>query len=74
MKLSEAKEGDTVRILSFEEGCDEFQCRLEVMGLRRGDVVHVVNKSFLGPITVEAHGAKIALCRGQAKKIDVQKI
>ncbi len=74
MKLSEAKEGDTLRILSFDEGCDEFQCRLEVMGLRRGDVVQIVNKGFLGPITVEAHGAKIALCRGQAKKIEVEKI
>ncbi len=74
MKLSDTKSGDVVRIVDFDEGCDEFKCRLEVMGLRRGDVVQVVHNSYFSPVTVEAHGAKIALCRGQAKKIEVEKI
>ncbi|MRJ02984.1 MAG: ferrous iron transport protein A [Epsilonproteobacteria bacterium] len=74
MKLSEAERGDLVRIKSFDSGCDTFRKRLEVLGLRRGDVVEVLQKSFLGPITVQAHGAKIALCRGQAKKIEVERL
>ncbi len=74
MKLSEAKSGDTVRILRIEHDCDEFACKLEAMGLRKGDIVKVLNKGFFGPIQVEVGGAKLALCRGQAKKIDVEKI
>ncbi len=74
MKLSEAKSGDIVRVVSFENECDEMQCKLEAMGFRRGDIVKIVNKSFFGPIQVEANGAKIALCRGQAKKIEVEKV
>ncbi|MRI59166.1 MAG: ferrous iron transport protein A [Epsilonproteobacteria bacterium] len=74
MKLSEAKQGTLVRVVDFEEGCDEFKCKLESMGFRRGDVIKVLSKSFFGPIQVEANGAKIALCRGQAKKIEVEPI
>jgi Fe2+ transport system protein FeoA len=74
MRLSDAKAGDVVRIVGFEEGCDQFRCRLEALGLRKGDVVSVGQKAFLGPVTVEKDGAKIALCRGQAKKIEVEKI
>ena len=74
MKLSDTKSGDVVRVRGFKEGCDEFKCRLEVLGLRKGDVINVIQNGFFGPVTVEAHGAKIALCRGQAKKIDVERI
>jgi len=74
MKLSDAKQGELVRVIGFERDCDEFKCKLEAMGLRRGDIVKVATKSFFGPIQVEVNGAKIALCRGQAQKIKVEKI
>ncbi|BAF69882.1 FeoA family protein [Nitratiruptor sp. SB155-2] len=74
MKLSEARQGSQVRVLGFEKDCDEFKCKLESMGLRRGDVVYVQNKSFFGPIQIEVNGTKIALCRGQADKIRVEYI
>ncbi len=74
MRLSEAKAGDVVKVVGFEENCDEFKCKLESMGLRRGDVIRVLTKGFFGPIQVEAGGAKLALCRGQAEKIYVEKI
>ncbi|BCD62123.1 ferrous iron transport protein A [Nitratiruptor sp. YY08-26] len=74
MKLSDTKSGDIVRVVSFENECNEMQCKLEAMGFRRGDIVKVLQKSFFGPIQVEANGTKIALCRGQAKKIEVEKI
>ncbi len=74
MKLSDTRQGDLVRVVGFAKECDEFKCKLEAMGLRRGDVVEVQNKSFFGPIQIEVNGAKIALCRGQAQKIEVEKI
>ncbi len=74
MKLSDAKQGDLVRIEGFERDCDEFKCKLEAMGLRRGDVVKILNKSFFGPIQIEVNGTKLALCRGQAQKIYVTKL
>jgi Fe2+ transport system protein FeoA len=74
MKLSDTKSGDTVRVIGFDEGCEEFKCKLEALGLRRGDVINVIQKGFFGPVTVESNGAKIALCGGQAKKIVVEKI
>ncbi len=74
MKLSEAKSNELVKVVGFEKGCDEFACKLESMGFRKGDTVKVLNKSFFGPIQVEVNGVKLALCRGQAKKIEVKKI
>ncbi len=74
MKLSDAKSGDIVKIVGFESECDEFKCKLESMGFRRGDIVKVLNKSFFGPIQIEDNGVKLALCRGQAQKIEVEKL
>jgi len=74
MKLIEAKNKDIVKVVGFEGECDEFKCRLSSMGFMIGDVIKVLNKGFFGPIQIEANGAKIALCRGQAKKILVKKI
>ncbi|NPA04301.1 MAG: ferrous iron transport protein A [Epsilonproteobacteria bacterium] len=71
MKLSEAKTGSWVRIVDFE---GEFKNRLVDIGLGRGSVVKVVGKTFFGPLQVEVDGRKIALCRGQAKKIEVEPI
>ena len=74
MKLSDAKNGDVVKVIGFEEGCSEFRCKLESMGFRKGDIVKILNKGFFGPVQIEVNGAKIALCRGQAKKIEVEKL
>ncbi len=74
MKLSDAKSGDWLKVLAIEHDCDEYACKLEAMGLRKGDMIKVLNKSFFGPVQIEVNGAKIALCRAQAKKIDVEKI
>ncbi len=74
MRLSDAKQGELLRVVGFEEGCDEFKCKLQSMGFQKGDVVRVLSKGFFGPIQVEVNKAKIALCRGQAKKIEVEPI
>ncbi len=74
MRLIDAKNGDLVRVVGFEGGCDEFKCHLHAMGFMIGDVVKIVHRGFFGPIQVESKGAKVALCRGQAEKILVEKI
>ncbi|MRI83269.1 MAG: ferrous iron transport protein A [Nitratiruptor sp.] len=74
MKLSEAKVGDLVRIRAFDGEDRLLEERLRALGIGRGAVVEVVQKSLLGPITVEIDGSKVALCRGQAKRIDVEKL
>ncbi len=74
MRLIEAKNGDIVKIIGFEGECDEFKCRLSAMGFMIGDIIKVVQKGFFGPIQIEVNGRKIALCRGQARKILVKKV
>ncbi|WP_200763892.1 FeoA family protein [Nitrosophilus alvini] len=74
MKLSDAKVGEVVKVIGFSGGCDEFKCRLEAMGFRVGDIVKIINKGFFGPLQIESSGSKIALCRGQAEKILVEKV
>ena len=74
MRLIEAKSGDIVKIVGFEGECDEFKCRLSAMGFMIGDIIKILNKGFFGPVQIEANGAKIALCRGQAQKILVKKV
>ncbi|BCD67986.1 FeoA family protein [Nitratiruptor sp. YY09-18] len=74
MKLSEAQPGKEYKIIAIEGECDEYKCKLEAMGLRRGDIVKVLQKGFFGPIQVEVNGARIGLCRGQTKKIEVKEV
>ena len=74
MRLIDAEPGKEYRVVRVEGECDEFKCKLETMGLRRGDVVKVVQKSFFGPIQVEVGGAKLGLCRAQTKNIEVEEI
>ncbi len=74
MKLIEAKNGDIVKVIGYDGECDEFKCHLNAMGFIIGDIIKVLNKGFFGPIQIEANGTKIAMCRGQAEKILVEKI
>jgi len=70
--LDQAKVGSYVRVVGFEDG--EFQRRLKELGIFPGEVIKVGGKAFFGPLWVEVDGQKIALCRGQAKKIEVEPI
>ena len=67
VRLCDAGSGD-YRIVFL--GTGRFQRRrLEDMGLGQGAVIRVERRQFRGPITVEAHGARLALGRGVAAKI-----
>ncbi len=49
------------------------QKRLEQLGLKKGQIIKIVNKSnFGGPILVEINGTKVAIGRGLASKIRVK--
>lgn len=74
MKLVDAKSGDLVIVKDFTRDCDNFKCRINSMGIKKGDIAKVLNRSFFGPILVEVDGSKIAICRGEAQKIIVDKI
>lgn len=74
MRLIDANSNDVVKIIGFDGECDEFKCHLTAMGFIVGDIIRVINKSFFGPIQIKSNGRKIALCRGQAKKILVEKL
>lgn len=74
MRLSDAKQGDLVKIKGFEGGCDDFKCRLDSLGIRIGDIVEIKSKAFLGPIEIKNEDIDLALCRGQAEKIIIKPI
>ena len=74
MRLIDAKSKDLVRVKTFAKECGSFVCRINSMGIKKGDIIKVLNSSFFGPILVEANGSKIAICRGEAKKIEIEKI
>ncbi|MGI5939913.1 MAG: FeoA family protein [Thermoleophilia bacterium] len=46
--------------------------RLIALGLTPGSEVRVVHNRGRGPLIVEAHGARIALGRGQAERVIVE--
>ncbi len=71
--LIELKKGDVFKIVGFDEGCEAFKQRLTALGIHKGQIGQVINKSFFGPIEIDVDGRKIAIGRGMAKKIKVRK-
>lgn len=74
MRLSEAKVGSTVRVLSRAGGCG-LRAHLDAIGIHVGDTLVVLGDGpFRGPVLVEIQGtgAKVAVGRGMAEKIEVE--
>jgi len=71
--LSELKNGDVFKIVDFDESCKNFRLRLQDLGIHKGQIGQIINKSFFGPIEVDIDGRKLAIGRGMAKKIYVKK-
>ena len=62
----------TARIIDLQGG-HQFQRRLHVMGIRKGQTIRVVSKQpFNGPLTVAVCGCQMTLGRGMAQKILVE--
>jgi len=69
MLLSDAKQGTTITIRKVVAG-SALLTRLAELGIYEGGKVHVV-KNDHGPIVLEVLGGRMAIGRGQAKKIEV---
>jgi len=73
MLLAKVKHGTQVRILSYEGG-EGVERKLRQLGLNPGEVVYVRRQApFGGPILVEVMGRTIAIGRGIAARINVEK-
>ncbi|GAB4501645.1 MAG: hypothetical protein Fur0035_11880 [Anaerolineales bacterium] len=74
MRLIEAEQGMSLRVLGFEGGA-KFEERMLQHGLYPGDQARVVRIAPMrGPLLVEVSGREIALGRGVAQKIFVEAI
>jgi ferrous iron transport protein A len=72
-KLIDLKKGDVFKVVDFKSDCENFNRRLQEIGLKKGQMGQVINKSLFGPIHIEVDGVNLAIGRGMAKKIDVKK-
>lgn len=77
MRLGELKPGDQARIVAIdsEGNAAELAARLMEMGLLEGSQVALVHEAPFGgdPIAVRVRGALIALRRGEANQIWVER-
>jgi len=71
--LAELKKGDVFKIVGFDKSCGNFKQRLLGLGISKGQIGQIINKSLFGPLEVDIEGRKLALGRGMAKKIYVKK-
>ncbi len=73
LRLNDLKSGDVFKIIDFDENCKNFKNRLRDLGIHKGQIGQILNKSFFGPIEIELDGRKLAIGRGMSKKIFVKK-
>jgi len=71
--LNDLRKGDVFKIVDFDESCSNFKNRLRDLGIHKGQMGQILNKSFFGPIEIDLDGRKIAIGRGMSKKIYVKK-
>ncbi len=73
LTLANLKKGDVFKIVGFDKSCGNFKHRLNDLGINKGQIGQILNKSIFGPIEVDIEGRKLALGRGMTKKIYVKK-
>ena len=73
LTLNDLKTGDVFKIIDFDESCSNFKQRLMDLGIHKGQLGQIINKSFFGPIEIDIDGRKVAIGRGMSKKIFVKK-
>jgi Fe2+ transport system protein FeoA len=71
MPLDSVNKGKKVMLNKIEYG-QHLRKKLQDMGLTPGVLFSVISKTNRGPIIIEVRGARLALGRGIAEKIDVQ--
>jgi len=70
--LSEIPAGGSAIIASLSEG-NEINRRLTSLGFTPGAGIEIIQNFGHGPMIVNVRGSRIALGRGEAKKISVHK-
>ncbi|WP_024790426.1 ferrous iron transport protein A [Lebetimonas sp. JH292] len=73
IRLSDLKNGDVFKIIEFDRSCGNFKYRMQDLGIRKGQMGQIINKSIFGPVEIDIEGRKIAIGRGMSKKIYVKK-
>jgi ferrous iron transport protein A len=72
-RLSQFSKGEKVKILGVHCGKD-FSRRLSDLGLFDGAKVEIIKNDHFGPVIIKILNSKLALGRGEANKIYVEKI
>ena len=73
LSLNDLKKNEVFKIIDFDESCGNFKERLRDLGIHKGQIGQILNKSFFGPIEIDIDGTKLAIGRGMSKKIFVKK-
>ncbi len=72
-KLSQVQTGEVVTVNSLHEG-NELNRRLASLGFTPGVDVEIMQNFGHGPMIVSVRGTKVAIGRGEAEKICVNRI
>lgn len=70
LKLHVGEKGKITRIIGGQSACK----RLNELGLVPGVQVELVNRISSGPVMIRVKGSKLALGRGLAQKVEIEKI
>jgi ferrous iron transport protein A len=77
VRLGELKPGEKARIVTIESQGDavDFAARLMEMGMLEGSLVELMHEAPFGgdPVAVRVRGALIALRRGEANQVWVER-
>jgi Fe2+ transport system protein FeoA len=73
MTLANAKIGQTFRLVAIDGGA-QLRRRLADLGLNTGMTVEVVNSIKAGPMILSVKDSRLAIGRGMAEKIIVEKV
>ncbi len=73
LSLNDLKKNDVFKIVDFDDSCGNFKYRLRDLGIHKGQIGQILNKSFFGPVEIEIDARKIAIGKGMSKKIFVKK-
>lgn len=71
-QLSQIHEGEKVTINSLHEG-NELNRRLTSLGFTPGVDIEIMQNFGRGPMIVKVRGTKVAIGRGEAEKIKVDR-
>ena len=74
LPLVHLKKGDTGKIINMQGGRG-FQRRLNVLGIREGQLVRILSKQpLMGPLTISVGNIQMTIGRGMAHKIIVEEL